>query len=87
MMKTSQAYITNVRLDLCSSYAKGDVNIAESILKSNSLPNVDEDFQIERYNARIIARISDDQKSRLEIASILLKNSASAFQVDRGLIY
>ncbi|UZO10738.1 uncharacterized protein OCT59_002316 [Rhizophagus irregularis] len=59
-MKTSQAYITNVRVDLCSSYARGDVNIAESILKSNSLPNVDEDFQIERYNARIIARISDD---------------------------
>ncbi|GET66298.1 ankyrin repeat-containing domain protein [Rhizophagus irregularis DAOM 181602=DAOM 197198] len=104
------------QVDLCSSYARGDVNIAESILKSNSLPNVDEDFQIERYNARIIARISDDKendqddiidvntetcdhlltdldyatifghveiKSGLEIASILLKNGASAFQVDQ----
>ncbi|GET66299.1 ankyrin repeat-containing domain protein [Rhizophagus irregularis DAOM 181602=DAOM 197198] len=51
------------QVDLCSSYARGDVNIAESILKSNSLPNVDEDFQIERYNARIIARISDDKEN------------------------
>lgn len=47
---TSQAYITNVRVDLCSACARGDVDIVESILKSNSLSNIDEDFQIERVN-------------------------------------
>ncbi|CAB4474476.1 ankyrin [Rhizophagus irregularis] len=45
---TSQAYITNVRVDLCSACARGDVDIVESILKSNL--NIDEDFQLERVN-------------------------------------
>ncbi|CAB4420445.1 unnamed protein product [Rhizophagus irregularis] len=48
MIRHRKLILFNVRVDLCSSCARGDVNIAESILKSNSLPNVDEDFQIER---------------------------------------
>jgi ankyrin repeat protein len=47
---TSQAYITNVRVDLCSACVRGDVDIVENILKQNSLSNVDEDFQVERVN-------------------------------------
>ncbi|CAG8569665.1 18096_t:CDS:10 [Rhizophagus irregularis] len=42
----AQAYITNVREDLCNACARGDVDVVENLLKQNSLPNVNEDSQI-----------------------------------------
>ncbi|POG63431.1 hypothetical protein GLOIN_2v1484668 [Rhizophagus irregularis DAOM 181602=DAOM 197198] len=47
-------------------------------------PSTPEEFSAQVEEDKIFIR---DQKSGLEIASILLKNGASAFQVDRGLIY
>lgn len=43
---TAQAYITNVREDLCNACARGDVDVVKNLLKQNSLPNVNEDSQI-----------------------------------------
>ncbi|GBC03939.1 hypothetical protein RclHR1_05400001, partial [Rhizophagus clarus] len=79
---TSQAYITNVRVDLCSACARGDVNIVESILNQNSSSNVNEEFQIERANieARDYLGRTPLQLAVLgghtELVKILLKHDA-----------
>ncbi|GBB92606.1 hypothetical protein RclHR1_02030009 [Rhizophagus clarus] len=44
----TQAYITNVREDLCNACARGEVDVVENLLKQNS--NINEDSQTNKVN-------------------------------------
>ncbi|RIA84952.1 ankyrin repeat-containing domain protein [Glomus cerebriforme] len=79
---TTQAYITNVREDLCCACARGAVDIVESILKQNSVSTDDENSQIKKVDieARDYLGRTPLQLAVLgghtEIVNMLLKHDA-----------